>query len=399
MKAVGKGLGKRVAKSHRTEAKPSLTMSKIPTSTAYPSAKHAFPQRVEGRDVQLGSCGYERPISQIAHVMLDYLRSQLGIRTLNYRTLPRAITDGWETYAFRFQLTGNNLPDGWEHPLILRQHVGCQGLPRLRHEVSVHRHLMGLGYPVPEVIWHEEDCQILGGPFLFMNEIAGANLLQSLLCKPWNIFTATAEMAKVHASLHALSSIGFPKPAERYLGIHPGGTEAIIRHYNLKGLERGFRWLQDYQPSSITTPSILHLDFHPLNLLVPRNGGTLTVIDWTYAEIGDPHADVATTLMLLECVPVLGQQFLERCATRIGRHFLRRSYLAEYSSLRAIDEERLAYYRAWAALRRLAQYGRWLSAGPACSGCKTSLLARLDLGHLIKLEEYFTKWTGVEVHL
>ena len=68
---------------------------------------------------------------------------------------------------------------------------------------------------------------------------------------------------------------------------------AIARH-DLTGLEHGLEWLKAKRPPEPAALSILHLDFHPLNLIV-RPDGSLAVLDWTYADLGDPHADVATS--------------------------------------------------------------------------------------------------------
>jgi hypothetical protein len=102
-------------------------------------------------------------------------------------------------------------------------------------------------------------------------------------------------------------------------------------------------------------------------------------------------------MMLMECVPVHGQSFRKRITTAIGRPFLRNAYLREYKRRRKIDPDRLAYYRAWASLRRLAIYGRWLRIGPAQTGCRPDVLRRLD--HIPVLERYLQKWSGVPVHL
>jgi aminoglycoside phosphotransferase (APT) family kinase protein len=49
-------------------------------------------------------------------------------------------------------------------------------------------------------------------------------------------------------------------------------------------------------------PALLHLDYHPLNVLV--DGGRVTaVLDWANARAGDPRADLARTLSILRLAP------------------------------------------------------------------------------------------------
>src|SRR6185503_6141739 len=52
---------------------------------------------------------------------------------------------------------------------------------------------------------------------------------------------------------------------------------------------------------------LLHLDFHPLNVL--GDGRRLTaVLDWTNAHAGDPRADFARTVTILRLSPPWGDR-------------------------------------------------------------------------------------------
>ena len=41
------------------------------------------------------------------------------------------------------------------------------------------------------------------------------------------------------------------------------------------------------------------------------------MLDWTYADLGDPHADVATTLLILDCFLPPEKSLWERLASRV----------------------------------------------------------------------------------
>ena len=75
------------------------------------------------------------------------------------------------------------------------------------------------------------------------------------------------------------------------------------------------------------------------------------------------------------------------------------AYLSLHYAAKPVDGRRLTYYRAWAALRRLAVYGRWLCAGPASTGAKPSAARRLSPSHLRDLCRYFERFTGTRVRL
>jgi aminoglycoside phosphotransferase (APT) family kinase protein len=51
------------------------------------------------------------------------------------------------------------------------------------------------------------------------------------------------------------------------------------------------------------SPSVLHLDYHPLNVLT--DGREITcVLDWANVAIGDRRADLARTITLLRLAPL-----------------------------------------------------------------------------------------------
>jgi aminoglycoside phosphotransferase (APT) family kinase protein len=256
----------------------------------------------------------------------------------------------------------------------------------------------GLGYPAPRPVLLEEGCGTFGGPFLVVERVPGPTLLRAMLGKPWLLFHFPAQMAAMQARLHALPPGDFPAPPGPFLERHLSETRAAIARHGLAGLLPGLDWLHARRPPEPASPSILHLDFHPLNL-IERADGSLAVLDWTYSDRGDPHADVATTLLLLDCFPAAGRNLWERLSLGVGRPVVARRYHSAYARLQPLDEVQLAYYRAWSALRHLVRYGGWLRAGPEAAGCKCSLVEHAGPGLLTALCHYFRRWAGVEVSL
>jgi aminoglycoside phosphotransferase (APT) family kinase protein len=92
--------------------------------------------------------------------------------------------------------------------------------------------------------------------------------------------------------------------------------------------------------------SLLHLDYHPYNLIT--NGpGVTGVLDWTNAALGDPRADVARAVSLLRVVaPVV---VAARGAHRVTLGRYTRSFLAGYESTAGRLEDMEPFY-AWAGL-------------------------------------------------
>ncbi len=335
----------------------------------------------------------------IAAPLLAYLRDRLGTAELAFRQEPTAIPDGWETYIYRFQLQSSTaLPPAFARPLVLRVYANAQGSHRLRHEFAVQQHLHGLGYPVPEPLAREMDSQILGGPFMLMEWVPGRTLLDLLFRQPWRILRGPGRMAQLHARLHQLPVRDFPGPPGPFLDRQLAQLRTQIATYDLDGLRPGLAWLQEHRPPTNAAASIVHLDFHPINLLFQGLQGR-AVLDWSDADVGDRHADVAVTLMLIECTRVDDGSLWRKLSSWPGRILLYHLYRRAYRTMLPLDDGRLRYYLAWAALRRLGRYGMWLRAGPDVTGSKPTCLRYLNRDGIDALRRCFQRYTAVAVDL
>ena len=102
------------------------------------------------------------------------------------------------------------------------------------------------GYPVPEVFEVSDD-----GIDLVMERISGPTMLETASNQPWRLRRFGRDLAELHLSLHNLE-------APDWMPVVPFGP--------------GDR--------------ILHLDLHPLNIILSNKGPV--VIDWTNASRGIP---------------------------------------------------------------------------------------------------------------
>src|SRR5262249_3179572 len=157
----------------------------------------------------------------------------------------------------------------------------------------------------PTPLCWEESTEILGGPFLVMEQIVGPTLLHRVFRWPLTVLSVARRMAEMQRLLHQLPTDGFPDMQGPLL---EGALAEMAEAAAALGLHRlapGLRWLRGNRPPPPPRPSIVHLDFHPLNL-IHRPRQQPAVLDWDTAAIGDPHADIATTLMLLRCATNVG---------------------------------------------------------------------------------------------
>jgi aminoglycoside phosphotransferase (APT) family kinase protein len=335
------------------------------------------------------------PAPSVDTALSAYFAKTPGLRDTSFAEPPALIPCGWEAYIFRFRLRRcGGLPSLCHRPLVLRLYAGPGGLPRARREFAAQTYAYRLGYPVPEPLLLEQDSGPLGGPFVIMEYVPGEALLDRLRGNYLRVLEVPARLADAHARLHALPVHGRDLPRGPFLARHLAELGRTLGNYELDGLRAALRWLESYRPPETESPRLLHLDFHPVNLIV-RDDGACVVLDWSEADVGDVHADLATTLLLLRHAPIEGLSLRERLLAPITRWFLGRRYLKAYGRDAAIDRGRLDYYLAWACLRRLATYGMWLRAGPLSNGSKPDAIGRITPGHVRDLQLCFARRTGV----
>lgn len=113
------------------------------------------------------------------------------------------------------------------------------------------------GYPVPAIEEISDD-----GTDLVMERVDGPSMVEAVSKQPWTMRRHGTSLGELHQRLHEI-------PAPDWLPDAPfgGGTE------------------------------LLHLDLHPLNVIVGARGPV--VIDWPNARRGDGNSDVALTWVLV----------------------------------------------------------------------------------------------------
>jgi len=163
------------------------------------------------------------------------------------------------------------------------------------------RHARRNGFPAPEVF----DAD---GTDILMERVDGVNMMQDACRRPWRLRSHALLLAELLRQLGTVRAPGWLPAAEGCMGT-----------------------------------SLLHLDLHPLNVLLTGDGPK--VIDWANASRGAPGADVANTWLTMAAAPVPG------IAPRIGRRLMLGIFLD------GIDRDAARpYLGAMARLRRADRY-------------------------------------------
>ena len=240
--------------------------------------------------------------------LLIYLRQRLQRPAVAYLQSPVRIAGGFDTHIYVLQLAC--VPPAFSGRLIARIFRDPDGSARATAEGALQNALADAGYLVPRVVDVCTDAAILGGAFTLMHCVAGQTLLAAM-ARPTMLWRTPQLLARAHARLHAIDPLPIIRAVEG-AGVPSSlaRTEDVLvrlraqaQGRGLEGLLPGLEWLEAHRPPAIGRASLLHRDFHPLNVLV-ANGSVTGVIDWANVGLGEPAADVAATRVVLTMGPL-----------------------------------------------------------------------------------------------
>ncbi len=144
------------------------------------------------------------------------------------------------------------------------------------------RHVRAHGYPAPEV-FDVDDTDIV------MERLDGVTMLDDLSARPWRLRRHADTWADLHRRLRAVPVDALAATVETRFG---------------------------------APDSVLHLDFHPLNIMLTSDGPV--VFDWTNAALGPPAADVALAWVISATSTIDVPAHLRPIATRMRSRFVDR---------------------------------------------------------------------------
>jgi tRNA A-37 threonylcarbamoyl transferase component Bud32 len=166
-------------------------------------------------------------------------------------------------------------------------------------EARTMEYVRSCGYPVPAIESVSDD-----GTEIVMERIDGPSMVEAMSRRPWTLRRHGHVLADLHRRLHEVAAPSW-LPGVPVGGVGGGG-------------------------------GVLHLDLHPLNVIMGRRGPV--VIDWANACVGRGEVDVALAWVLIASgelpftrvrAAVLGRSrsvflrgFLERCDVGAARSVL-----------------------------------------------------------------------------
>jgi aminoglycoside phosphotransferase (APT) family kinase protein len=245
--------------------------------------------------------------SEIITGLLKYLDEKFNVRGLESTNFVK-ITQGWETDIYIVSIKLNSQDNLVKIPksVVLRMYSGEHASHNALAEFNTLKTLFQANYSVPEVYFMEKSSNIVGKPFILMEEIKGKTLESYL--------TSGSEQERQDffnlyiqkfIDLHDLDWTQLVSNPERYLESPNRLIDEYlenyyqgIKKYNMEEFQEVQRWIQTRLHNiECNKLAVIHRDYHPMNILINEQGLPF-VIDWHKLTILDFRLDLAWTLIL-----------------------------------------------------------------------------------------------------
>ncbi len=229
----------------------------------------------------------------------------------------------------------------WNKNQVLKLFRDGWSLSSARWEENVARKIHETGLPAPAVFGIVE---VDARPGIIYERVDGPSMLRLLIAEPERIEHFADIFAKLHAQMHSLESSELPSQRQQLeRKIHNARPLPDSRK------NAALRVLQRLPDSS----AVCHGDFHPDNILMSSRGPV--IIDWNDATRGNPHADIARTLLLLQQDNPLQQASMGREQISSMRSSFIDTYLKSYTKTRPASLEKIESWRLPVAAARLSE--------------------------------------------
>lgn len=281
----------------------------------------------------------------------------------------RQLAPGHDATVLAVTIAGAGRPvtDG---PTFVIRALPADRLEHSRWEQSVHQHLSGHGFQVPEIF----DVLSVGEHAVQVMSFApGESMAIYMARRPWTVRRCAHTVAALLATLHDVPADGFPDhPVAPLLERRLGGAGRLP--VELQHCADGVRARLTGGPVAV----VVHGDFHPQNVVIDSSRRCVT-IDWTDAGVADPEADFARLETALELGAVGAPSPLQRRAVAlITARFPRRvrRFYEAYTG-RIISDDRLGAWRTAHRLHDLAQVSTGARQTERADAIRAHLLTQL----------------------
>jgi uncharacterized protein (TIGR02172 family) len=228
---------------------------------------------------------------------------------------------------------------GEEHVLKLFRAEASQW--DIDHEVHNSRIVYETGFDAPHV---HKVIEVNNRPGIVFERIYGASMLALLMQEPARIEEFACIFAEVHARMHTFQGAGLRSQRQKI--VHRINSASALSQAVRHELVRRVATLDD----GIV---VCHGDFHPENVLITASGPR--VIDWLDATSGSALADIARSILILDCTIHDPRKFIAGMSNRDALGQFRDTYLARYVEVSPIALDALPLWLPPLAAVRLGE--------------------------------------------
>ena len=284
----------------------------------------------------------DHPVDEIETRFFNYLSEKIGDFTVTEHL--EAMAGGNEAYLYRFRISGI---EDYDSRLVLRLFPSYNHEETANWQAMIHNLLREEGLTVPKVYLTTSDTSILGGSFLVMDYVEGEAI------DPGVDPSVLVLTAKTQAMLHLKEG---KKISEKIIaqghsaGSHnyDGRINWLVNHAEAyPSIGAAVKWLVENRPDEPETPSVIHGDFHPMNLLV-KDGEVNAILDWSGFMVGDPMYGLGWTKALF--IATGKSELPEDVFNQLVQ-----SYIDAYESIHPIDYAKMDYYVVFRLVRALLE--------------------------------------------
>jgi aminoglycoside phosphotransferase (APT) family kinase protein len=210
----------------------------------------------------------------------------------------RPLAGGYSQLSYRFAVVRG---DDRREYVLRTDRAASASLTRTdrRAEWETLRFLAAAGAPVPAPRWADQNGSELGALSIVSDFVPARNMLELARAGSHSGVELALRLAEAAASVHAITPPPtLPRPAdwESYVDSQIASWRALeATHTERLPIVRYLAaWLDRNRPAP-TGFTLVHGEFGLPNVLMDASGRT-TVVDWEYAHVGDPRADLGWCL-------------------------------------------------------------------------------------------------------
>ncbi len=213
-------------------------------------------------------------------------------------------------------------------------------LDAVRNEARNMELARAAGLPVPRVF---EVTEVDGRPGIVYEHIKGVSMDRCIKAALWRTAEFARRMADLHVRVHRAVIPGIRDVKQRlWSKVLRSGCSEEVREQLLHRL--------DALPDGNT---LLHFDFHPLNLVL--SGSEIYIIDWDNMCAGDPIADMARTCLISFLSENHFRPGPERTLVRYLSRVMRDTYVKRYTEVSGVDTRSLSQWLSVLAAERMTE--------------------------------------------